>query len=328
MLSSRLQAGSASAREKNYGTVEGDAEEGSGSPEHVGRPQPLGRLALAMIVFFNVSGGPFTSESIVGIAGPLFAIIAVSVFPLVYSVPSALLTAEMSTAFPEDAGVAAWVTAAYGPRAGFTEGVLFWLQGATSAAAYPIMLVDYINFAICPDKVDGRSLVTVECGFMQEHMASFLPQNSTLIISGFILVASFLNWRGLKLVGPAAVVLVFFLLLPFVVLCMVGLPYMKPSRWFLDSPLGYSSPAVSEINWMGLLNSIFWLFNYWDSASTLAGEVKEPEKSIPSALSWCMCTTVLTYLLPIVVCTAALPVQQWRTGFWVQAGYELGGHRV
>jgi amino acid transporter len=161
---------------------------------------------------------------------------------------------------------------------------------------------------------------------MQEHLASFLPDNSSLICIVFILFVTFLNWRGLKLVGPVAVVLVFFLLLPFVVLCMVGLPYMQPSRWLADTPLGYGAPGYSKTSWIALLNSIFWLFNYWDSASTLAGEVPEPGKAIPSALSWCMLVTVLNYLLPIVVCTAALPAQPWHTGFWVQAGYELGGH--
>jgi amino acid transporter len=331
MLSSRMQmpmSASDSASSKNYGSTEGDAEEGKEKEDELpgGRPHALGRVALAMITFFNVSGGPFTSENTVGIAGPLVAILACIIFPLCYSVPSALLTAEMSTAFPVDAGVAAWVTAAYGPRVGFTEGILFWLQGATSAAAYPIMIVDYMNYAICPDKVEGTSLVMVKCGFMSEHMASFLPDNATMITIVFIVVVSYLNWRGLKLVGPVAVVLVFFLLLPFLVLCMVGLPYMDPSRWFLSSPLGYGAPGDREINWLSLLNCVFWLFNYWDSASTLAGEVKEPERSIPSALSWCMIVTVLNYLLPIAVCTAALPVQQWKTGFWVQAGYELGGH--
>lgn len=335
MFASRPQAeklldpkGSSDIAAKSYGsTKENDAEEGLASSDFLaGRPQPLGRLALAMIVFFNVSGGPFTSENVVGMAGPLVGIIAIIIFPLVYSVPAALLTAEMSTAFPEDAGVVAWVTAAYGPKAGFTEGILFWLQGATSAAAYPIMVVDYMKYGICPDKLEGGILTSVHCSFMKERMASFLPDNSTLIITCFILVVTFLNWRGLKLVGPIAVLLVFFLLLPFLVLCMVGLPYMDTSRWLIDSPAGYGAPGVTEINWFGLLSTIFWLYNYWDSASTLAGEVQEPEKSIPSALSWCMIMTVMNYLLPIAVCAAALPVQTWSTGFWVQAGYELGGH--
>jgi len=66
--------------------------------------------------------------------------------------------------------------------------------------------------------------------------------------------------------------------------------------------------------------------NYWDSASTTAGETENPNKSIPAALFYCIIAATCTYLIPIMVCTAALPDQEWFTGFWVQAGYEIGGH--
>merc|ERR1719329_1162230 len=103
-----------------------------------------------MLVFFNVSGGPFVSEDTVGQAGPLFAVIGLILVLLLYALPSALFTAELATTFPEDAGVVAWVTAAFGPRWGFTQGIMFWLNGAISLAPYPIMLMDYLRYATCP----------------------------------------------------------------------------------------------------------------------------------------------------------------------------------
>jgi hypothetical protein len=44
------------------------------------------------------------------------------VFPLAWSVPEALITAELATAFPENSGYVAWVSAAFGPFWGFQEG--------------------------------------------------------------------------------------------------------------------------------------------------------------------------------------------------------------
>lgn len=58
-------------------------------------------------------------QDAVAAAGPLLVILGFTVFPLIWSVPEALITAELATAFPEDAGYVAWVTAAFGPFWGF-----------------------------------------------------------------------------------------------------------------------------------------------------------------------------------------------------------------
>lgn len=54
--------------------------------------------------------------------GPLLVLAGFLVLPLVWSVPEALITAELATAFPENSGYVAWVTAAFGPFWGFQVG--------------------------------------------------------------------------------------------------------------------------------------------------------------------------------------------------------------
>lgn len=51
--------------------------------------------------------------------GPLLAVLGFLILPLIWSVPEALITAELATAFPENSGYVAWVTAAFGPFWGF-----------------------------------------------------------------------------------------------------------------------------------------------------------------------------------------------------------------
>jgi amino acid transporter len=284
-------------------------------------------LGIAMLIYFNVSGGPFFSEDVVGAAGPLFAILGFFFVAIFYSVPSALLTAEMGTTFPEDAGVVAWITAAFGPRWGFTQGVLFWFQGAIALAAYPLVLVSYLRFALCPDGggtlMASMSREAHHCDALDSYALPFLPSNSTMICTVFVLFASWLNWRGLKLVGGVTVALVVILLLPFVVLCGLGVPKMRPSEWLVDKPVGAQS--WTDIQWLPLLNTLVWCLNYWDSASTLVGETEQAETVLPKVMGWIVVFTFATYVVPILVCTAALPGQTWSSGFWVQAGYELGG---
>ena len=83
------------------------------------RRSKIGLLPLVTLIFFDVSGGPFGTEDSVSGGGPLLALAGFFLFPFVWSVPEALVTAELATAFPEDAGYVAWVTAAFGPFWGF-----------------------------------------------------------------------------------------------------------------------------------------------------------------------------------------------------------------
>jgi hypothetical protein len=72
--------------------------------EPIGPRQRLSPLALSVLVFYNVSGGPFGMERAVKSGGPMFAILGFLIFPLVWSIPEALVTAELGTAYPEPSG--------------------------------------------------------------------------------------------------------------------------------------------------------------------------------------------------------------------------------
>ena len=91
--------------------------------------------------------------------GPLLALLGFIVLPLVWSVPEALVTAELATAFPEDSGYVAWVTAAFGPFWGFQEGWWSWLSGVTDNSVYPVLLLSYVD-AVLPGAPAPRRPLT------------------------------------------------------------------------------------------------------------------------------------------------------------------------
>lgn len=76
--------------------------------QHAPHARRLSLLPLAALIFYEVSGGPFGIEDAVGAGGPLLAILGFALLPLLWSVPEALVTAELATAFPEDAGYGAF----------------------------------------------------------------------------------------------------------------------------------------------------------------------------------------------------------------------------
>ncbi|KAL4305562.1 hypothetical protein AHAS_Ahas16G0090700 [Arachis hypogaea] len=80
---------------------------------------------------------------------------------------------------------------------------------------------------------------------------------------------------------------------------LLAIPDLKPSRWYATN--------VDDIDWNLYLNTLFWNLNYWDTISTLAGEVKNPKKTLPNALFYALILVVLGYFLPLLVGTGAVP---------------------
>ncbi|MCX6926052.1 MAG: APC family permease, partial [Verrucomicrobia bacterium] len=85
-------------------------------------------MQLLTANYFMVAGGPFGLEDVVHGAGYLGAVLILLLTPLVWSLPTALMVAELSAAIPEDGGYYAWVKRAMGRFWGFQEA---WLSLAS-----------------------------------------------------------------------------------------------------------------------------------------------------------------------------------------------------
>jgi amino acid transporter len=255
-------------------------------------------LPLVFLIFYEVSGGPFGVEDAVGAAGPLLALLGFLVFPFIWSVPEALITAEMGTMFPENGGYVVWVSAALGPYWGFQQGWMKWLSGVIDNALYPVLFLDYLKSAI-------------------PALGGGLPR--VLAVLALTIVLTYMNYRGLAIVGWLAVVLGIVSLLPFVVMGLVGIPKLKPSRWL--------EVNLHDVDWNLYLNTLFWNLNYWDSISTLAGEVDNPKRTLPKALLYALILVVLGYFFPLLIGTGAVPVNRelWTDGYFSDIAKILGG---
>ncbi|KAL5101704.1 hypothetical protein RYX36_006031 [Vicia faba] len=106
----------------------------SASPKATNHMRKVSVLPLVFLIFYEVSGGPFSVEDTVKATGPLLALLGFLVFPFIWSVPEALITAEMGTMFPENSGYVVWVSTALGPFWGFQQGWMKWLSGVIDNA--------------------------------------------------------------------------------------------------------------------------------------------------------------------------------------------------
>jgi hypothetical protein len=66
-------------------------------------------------------------------------------------------------------------------------------------------------------------------------------------------VLTYINYRGLTIVGWVEVSLGVFSLLPFVVMGLIAIPKIRPSRWPQEHLRG--------VDWKFYLNTLFWNFD-------------------------------------------------------------------
>ncbi|CAN6319831.1 unnamed protein product [Urochloa humidicola] len=249
-------AATAAAKDKN---AEADADavavaaattEGSGGKGH-----KLSLIPLIFLIFFEVAGGPYGAEPAVQSAGPLYALLGFLIFPFIWAIPEALVTAELSTALPGNGGFVLWADRAFGPFSGSLMGTWKYVSGAINGAAFPALCADYLGRVVPAVADDGG------------------PRIAAIVV--FNVVLTLLNYTGLAVVGWTAVVLGIASLSPFLVMSGAALPKIRPRRW---------GGVAAQKDWKLFFNTLFWNLNYWDSVSTMAGEVERPGKTLPKAL--------------------------------------------
>lgn len=255
---------------------------------------------MIFLIYFEVAGGPYGEEPSVQAAGPLLAILGFLIFPFIWSVPEALITAELSTAFPGNGGFVIWADAAFGPFFGSLMGTWKFLSGVINIAAFPALCVNYL-----------QNIFSVFSGGYPRYLAVTI---STLLLS-------FVNYLGLSIVGYFAVFLGIVSLLPFILMSLIAIPQIKPHRW-----LSLGQKGVKH-DWNLFFNTLFWNLNFWDNVSTLAGEVENPQKIFPKALFIAVIFTCLAYIIPLMAATGAISVDQneWQTGFMANAAEIISG---
>jgi amino acid transporter len=272
---------------------------GEGSTPTLDNFQKVSIIPLVFLIFYEVSGGPFGVEDSVKAGGPLLALLGFLLFPFIWSIPEALITAEMGTMFPENGGYVVWVASALGPSWGFQQGWMKWLSGVIDNALYPVLFLDYLKSAI-------------------PALESGLPRVMAVLV--LTVALTYMNYRGLTIVGWLAILLGVFSLLPFLCMGIVAIPNLKPSRWVVVFDL-------NSVNWGLYLNTLFWNLNYWDSISTLAGEVDNPSKTLPKALFYALLLVVSAYFFPLLIGTGAIPLDRelWSDGYFSEIARILGG---
>ena len=250
-------------------------------------PAPKRRLSLfglICIAYFTTSGGAFGIEPLVGQVGAGWAIALILLSPIVWSLPMALMVAELATLLPDEGGYYIWVRESLGSFWAVQEAWWTMGYGIALAAIFPVLFVSYLTFFIPSlDSSAGGSAALIRW----------------LVAVLVIVTATAVNLRGAVDVGAWAIGSAIFILACFVVLVLVWVAHGSGPAVAIGAVRADLSRGRPEALLLGL-STIVFNFGGWDNISPFAGEVEQPQRNYPRALAVVMITVVLGYLLPVI----------------------------
>ena len=257
-------------------------------------------LPLIAATYFMVSGGPYGIEDILGGAGFGWAILILLVLPVVWSLPTALMIGELTSAIPAEGGFYVWVRRAMGPFWGYQESWLSLTASIFDMALYPAIFVLYL----------GKFSPSLTVGWKGYAWSLAV-----------VVLCSLWNLLGAPRVGEDAIWMSALLLAPFAVfvcLCIWHAMTQHPViHWGgHGAGAGFSTAILVAL----------WNYMGWDNASTVAQEVENPQRNYPRAMMASVVIVAVSYVLPLAaMALAGLHAGSFSTGDWTVAAARVGG---
>jgi len=284
-----------------------------GMPTQLPRSRPLSLFALMCVIYFTVSGGAFGVEPLIGAVGPGLAVLLIVGTPFVWSLPMALMVAELATLLPEEGGYYVWVKESMGNFWAVQEA--WWTMGYSIAlmAMLPLLFVSYLDFFM---RLTGP-------GAGPTHTA-LAPLSRWLLAAAIILTAAIVNLFGARDVGNSSKASAALVVGSFAVMFLVWLLQYSQSSHVIGLVKEDLASGRSDLLLLGL--SII-VFNYggWDNASTYAAEVDQPQCNYPRAIAVVFVVVILGYLLPVI---SGISVTTDRALWTADAGWPFIAQRI
>lgn len=254
-------------------TNQSGAATGTTQPAHHGS---LGLVQGTALYIASVLGtGILVLPGLAAAAAGPASIVAVAAV-LVLSIPLAGTFAALSARYPDAGGVASFVRRALGGTAARMTGYWFYFGVCVGAPVLAVLGGEYVVAVLGID----RSAVPI-IGF-----AVFVPP--------FVI-----NWFGVRVAGWVQFVLTGLLIAVVVGVVAATFPAVEVSNFEPFLPNGWSG--------VGIAISLFvWAFAGWEVGTHIAGEFKNPRRTIPLATAIAVAVVGVAYLALQFVTVAVL----------------------
>jgi len=199
---------------------------------------------FVFVMFSYTTGGPFGVEDQVVASGPGMTLIYHLVLPFFWCIPVSLVSAELTCAMPVEGGFYRWTRAAFGDFWGFLAGWWNWSASFLLGGAYAVLFTDYLVF----------------------YFPQLTGWKHWLVSVALIAVITWINIRGIQMVGKVATALEIFIFLPVITMIVMGL-----AKWHHNPfvPIVPPNQPFSKVFGVGLALGL-WLYSGYEQLSTVA----------------------------------------------------------
>lgn len=210
-----------------------------------------------------------------------------------FFIPTALVTAELATAWPNTGGAYVWVTKAFGPKIGF---LTIWLQWIYNVVWYPTILA-----------------------FLAGTLASLIAPslaNSTAYTLSVILIlfwaSTIISCLGLQISSRFSVIgAVVGTMIPILIIISLG------ALWLIHghvSQIHFDKadllPKLNNVNNLGFLVAVLFGLVGMEMSAVHAGDVKNPQKDYPRALLYSSLIILITLIGGSLAIAVVIPSGQ------------------
>jgi amino acid transporter len=259
-----------------------------------------GLFYLVFVMFSYTTGGPFGLEEMVTTSGPGITLLYLLILPFFWCIPVSLVSAELTTAMPVEGGFYRWTRAAFGDFWGFLAGWWNWSASFLLGGAYAVLFADYFVY----------------------YMPKMTWWEHYLLSVALIVALTWINIRGIQMVGQVATGLEIFIFIPVITMVAIALAHWHQNPF---QPWMVPHQAPFKVFGVGLALGL-WLYSGYEQLSTVAEEVENPQKAYPRALALVVPLSIAAYFLPTVAGLAAAGSwEKWTTGYFSDAARIIGG---
>jgi amino acid transporter len=137
---------------------------------------------------------------------------------------------------------------------------------------------------------------------------------------GVVAICALMNIAGIRVVAISSLWLFFLLSAPFALIVLIA-----PSKIGALSDVAIA-PTTSTVGLIGGLLICMWNYMGWDNASTIAAEVRRPQRTYPRAMILAVIVVSLSYVLPFAAMwLTGVPSSAFETGSWADLAGMMGG---
>ncbi|MBR7108330.1 MAG: amino acid permease [Lentisphaeria bacterium] len=210
-----------------------------------------------------------------------------------FFVPSALVSAELASGWPQDGGVYLWVKEAFGPKWGFVAVFMQWVENLPWFPAVLTFVASSIAYVFNPEWAENRWFVLITIWVM-------------------LWLATFLNFRGMRLSawlsssGALAGTLI-----PGVMIVLMAIGYLIAGKTpQITLSAGAFIPELGNWNQLMLLSGMMVALSGMEMSAIHVTEMKEPAKEFPRSIFTACILVILLSVLGALAIALVIPPEE------------------